>query len=125
MEFTIKQVAERTRLPASTLRFYDRTGLMPLLKKTEYGTRKYSEMDICWLELVRCLRDSGMPLEDIKAFMLLCLEGSSTSEQRKEMLQQHRQNIVKQMDVLNCSLGTIDYKLDHYNEIGIFHIDTR
>ncbi|SCY10109.1 MerR HTH family regulatory protein [Paenibacillus polysaccharolyticus] len=69
MEFTIKQVAERTRLPASTLRFYDRTGLMPLLKKTEYGTRKYSEMDICWLELVRCLRDSGMPLEDIKAFM--------------------------------------------------------
>ncbi|MEO2202836.1 MerR family transcriptional regulator [Paenibacillus pabuli] len=125
MEFTIKQVAERTHLPPSTLRFYDRAGLMPLLKKTEYGTRRYSEMDICWLELVRCLKDSGMSLEDIKAFMLLCLEGSSTSEQRKIMLEQHRQNILKQMDTLNCSLGTIDYKLEHYNEIGIFHIDTK
>jgi DNA-binding transcriptional MerR regulator len=98
---------------------------MPLLKKTEYGTRKYSEMDICWLELVCCLKDSGMSLDDIKAFMLLCLEGSSTSEQRREMLEQHRSSILKQIEVLNCSLGTINYKLEHYNEIGIFHIDTK
>lgn len=125
MEFSIKQVAARTNLPPSTLRYYDKSGLMPLLKKTEYGTRKYSEMDICWLELVCCLKDSGMSLDDIKTFMLLCLEGSSTSEQRRDMLEQHRNSILKQMEVLNCSLGTINYKLEHYNEIGIFHIDTK
>ncbi|OBR64226.1 MerR family transcriptional regulator [Paenibacillus oryzae] len=125
MDYSIKQVAARTNLPASTLRYYDKSGLMPLLKKTEYGTRKYSEMDICWLELVCCLKDSGMSLDDIKAFMLLCLEGSSTSEQRREMLEQHRSSILKQIEVLNCSLGTINYKLEHYNEIGIFHIDTK
>ncbi|MHA7966034.1 MerR family transcriptional regulator [Paenibacillus sp. CAU 1782] len=123
MDYSIKQVAERTNLPPSTLRFYDKAGLMPLLKKTEYGTRKYSEMDICWLELVCCLKDSGMSLDDIRAFMLLCLEGSSTSEQRRDMLEQHRKSILQQMEVLNCSLGTINYKLEHYNEIGIFHID--
>ncbi len=125
MDYSIKQAAARTNLPASTLRYYDKSGLMPLLKKTEYGTRKYSEMDICWLELVCCLKDSGMSLDDIKAFMLLCLEGSSTSEQRREMLEQHRSSILKQIEVLNCSLGTINYKLEHYNEIGIFHIDTK
>lgn len=125
MDYSIKQVAARTNLPASTLRYYDKSGLMPLLKKTEYGTRKYSEMDICWLELVCCLKDSGMSLDDIKAFMLLCLEGSSTSEQRREMLEQHRSSILKQIELLNCSLGTINYKLEHYNEIGIFHIDTK
>ncbi|MFC6334227.1 MerR family transcriptional regulator [Paenibacillus septentrionalis] len=123
MEYTIKQAAARTNLPPSTLRFYDKEGLMPLLKKTAYGTRKYSETDIHWLELVRCLKDSGMPLEEIKAFMLLCLEGSATSEQRREMLERHRTNIEQQMAVLNRSLGVINYKLDHYNEIGIFHID--
>lgn len=123
MEYTIKQAAERTKLPPSTLRFYDKAGLMPLLKKTSYGTRKYSETDIYWLELVRCLKDSGMPLEEIKAFMLLCLEGSATSEQRREILERHRTNIKQQMDVLKRSLGVINYKLDHCNEIGIFHID--
>ncbi|WP_020619284.1 MerR family transcriptional regulator [Paenibacillus daejeonensis] len=123
MEYTIKQAAERVKLPASTLRYYDKNGLMPLLKKTSYGTRQYSETDIHWLELVRCLKDSGMPLDEIKAFMMLCLEGSATSEQRREMLELHRANIERQMRVLTRSLGVINYKLDHYNEIGIFHID--
>ncbi|MUT68557.1 MerR family DNA-binding transcriptional regulator [Paenibacillus sp. NEAU-GSW1] len=43
MEYTIKQVSERTQLPASTLRYYDKEGLMPLLKRTDRGTRKYSD----------------------------------------------------------------------------------
>ena len=123
MDLSIKEVAERTQLPPSTLRYYDKMGLMPMLKKTAYGTRKYSETDISWLDLVCCLRDSGMSLEDIKAFMMLCMRGSSTSEQRRELLEQHREHILKQMDLLHRSLATVDYKLAHYNEIGIFHID--
>ncbi|MBP1904668.1 DNA-binding transcriptional MerR regulator [Paenibacillus turicensis] len=124
MEFTIKQVAERTNLPPSTLRYYDKEGLMPLLKKTEYGTRKYSEMDICWLELVCCLKDSGMSLDEIKAFMTLCLEGSATCEERKHLLEEHKDKILDQINMLNRSLGIINYKLEHYQEIGTFHIDT-
>lgn len=123
MEYTIKQVAERTQLSPSTLRYYDKEGLMPLLKRTEHGIRQYSETDLCWLELVCCLKNSGMQLEEIKQFMLLCLQGSSTSEQRKELLEQHKTNIQMKMEMLNHSLGIINYKLEHYNEIGIFHID--
>lgn len=123
MDLSIKEAAERTQLPPSTLRYYDKVGLMPTLKKTEYGTRKYSETDISWLDLVCCLRDSGMSLDDIRAFMMLCMQGSSTSEQRRELLEQHRKQIVKQMELLHRSLATVDYKLAHYNEIGIFHID--
>src|SRR6218665_2713725 len=104
MEYTIKQVGEKLNLPISTLRYYDREGLMPLLKRTESGIRKYSETDIAWLELVCCLKNTGMPLEEIKAFMELCLTGSSTSEQRKELLEQHKANIVGQMELLNRSL---------------------
>lgn len=123
MEYTIKQVSERTHLPASTLRYYDKEGLTPLLKKTKSGTRKYSEMDLSWLELVCCLKNSGMPLDEIKAFMTLCLRGSSTCEERRELLQNHKENIEIQIDMLQRSLGMINYKLAHYQEIGIFHID--
>jgi len=123
MEYTIKQVAERMQLTPSTLRFYDKEGLMPLLKRSDSGIRKYSETDLSWLELVCCLKNSGMQLDEIKQFMTLCLQGSTTSEQRKEILEQHKANILSKMEVLNRSLDIIDYKLEHYNEIGIFHID--
>jgi len=123
MEYTIKQVAERMQLTPSTLRFYDKEGLMPLLKRSDSGIRKYSQTDLSWLELVCCLKNSGMQLDEIKQFMTLCLQGSTTSEQRKEILEQHKANILSKMEVLNRSLDIIDYKLEHYNEIGIFHID--
>lgn len=123
MDYTIKQVSERLGLPVSTLRYYDKEGLMPLLKRTDYGTRQYSETDICWLELVCCLKNNGMPLNEIKDFMGLCLEGASTCEQRKIMLEKHKEHVLRQIDSLTRSLDMINYKLDHYDEIGIFHID--
>lgn len=125
MEYTIKQVSERTNLSPSTLRYYDKEGLMPLLSRTESGIRKYSDVDISWLGLICCLKNSGMQLDTIKKFMTLCLEGSSTCEERKAILEQHKLHILKQLDVLNHSLDTVNYKLDHYKEIGIFHIDTK
>lgn len=125
MEYTIKEVSERTHLSPSTLRYYDNEGLMPLLGRTDSGIRKFSDVDISWLQLVCCLKNSGMPLKMIKRFMTFCLKGSSTCEQRKEILEQHKADILKQIEVLNSSLETINYKLDHYKEIGIFHIDNK
>lgn len=123
MAYTVKQVSERTKLPPSTLRYYDKEGLMPLLQRTESGTRKYSDVDISWLDLICCLKNSGMPLDEIKQFMTLCLQGSSTCEERRDILEEHKKSIEQQIAMLSCSLETINYKLDHYNEIGIFHID--
>ncbi len=123
MGLTIKQAAGRTNLTAHTLRFYDREGLMPLLKRSPSKMRDYSENDIAWLGLICCLKDSGMPLEEIKEFMNLCLKGSDTCEERRVMLIKHKQNIQEQMEKLKNSLNIVDYKIDHYKEIGIFHID--
>lgn len=125
MEYTIKEVSERTHLSPSTLRYYDKEGLMPLLGRTDSGIRRFSDVDISWLQLVCCLKNSGMPLKMIKRFMAFCLKGSSTCEQRKEILEQHKADILKQIEVLNSSLETINYKLSHYKEIGIFHIDNK
>ncbi|MFL0252859.1 MerR family transcriptional regulator [Clostridium neuense] len=124
MKYTIKQVSKRTQLSEYTLRYYDREGLMPLLKRSKNGIRLYSENDICWIELICCLKNSGMSLVKIKEFMNLCLNGKESCEERKEMLEQHKKSILAQMEKLNKSLCTINYKLEHYKEIGIFHIDS-
>lgn len=117
--YTIKQVAERTNLTISTLRYYDKLGLMPQLNRDSSGIRQFTEQDICWIELICCLKNSGMPLQEIKKFMQLCLK-ENTCEERKEMLEKHRNFILEQIKQLECSLCTINYKLEHYKKIGVF-----
>ena len=123
MTYSIQQVAKKLGLTASALRYYDKEGLLPTLKRTETGIRTFSETDLDWLGLICCLKNSGMPILEIKQFMNLCLRGEDTCEERKEALEKHKTEILKQMEVLKNSLGIINYKIEHYKEIGIFHID--
>ena len=125
MSYTIRQVAEKEGITTHTIRYYDREGLLPLLERTDSGILKFSEEDIHWLELICCLKNSGMPIHRIKEFMNLCLQGEATCEERKQILVEHKQAILKQMEVLKTSLNTVNYKIDHYREIGIFHIDRK
>lgn len=124
MKYTIKQVSEKIKLSEHTLRYYDREGLMPLLKRSSTGIRLYTENDVNWLELICCLKNSGMSLSEIKEFMNLCLQGEKTCEERKDILEHHKKDILNQIEYLKRSLNTINYKIDHYKEIGIFHIDS-
>ncbi len=123
MDYTIKQVSEKTGLTIYTLRYYDKEGLLPLVKRSKSGIRKFTDNDIEWIGLICCLKNSGMSIQHIKEFMDLCLCGNETVETRKEILLQHKKFILEQMEQLNSSLNTINYKIDHYKEIGIFHID--
>jgi DNA-binding transcriptional MerR regulator len=124
MEYTIKQVSEKTNLSIYTLRFYDKEGLLPLVSRTSTGIRKFTDNDIEWLNLICCLKNSGMSLEKIKEFMIFCLEGTKSCEERRALLEKHKINILSQIEQLKHSLKVIDFKIDHYKEVGVFHIDS-
>ena len=121
--YTIKQVAEKTNLTEHTLRYYDREGLIPLLSRSDSGIRQFSEDDMEWIGLICCLKNSGMPILKIKEFMHLCLKGQQSLEERRALLEEHREHILEQQKNLANSLNIINYKIEHYKEIGIFHID--
>lgn len=123
-KYTIKEASKRTGLSISTLRYYDKEGLIPQLERSQTNIRQYGERDIAWLELICCLKNSGMSIEKIKEFMYACLGGESTAEARRKLLEEHRSSILEQIAVLHNSLELVDYKLAHYKEIGTFHIDT-
>ena len=123
--FTIKQISEKTKLTEHTIRYYDREGLIPLITRTQSGIRQFSEDDLEWINLICRLRNSGMPLQEIKEFMQLCLKGKDSIEERRELLIRHRTRIQEQMANLDNSLSFVNYKIEHYKEIGIFHIDKK
>jgi len=121
--YTIKQISEKTNLTEHTIRYYDREGLIPFISRSDSGIRQFSEDNLEWIKLICCLRNSGMPLQEIKEFMQMCLRGNDLLEERKAMLLKHHSRIQDEIKSLENSLSIINYKIEHNKEIGIFHID--
>ena len=97
MGYTIGQVAKKMGLTAHTLRYYEKEGLLPFIKKNSSGLRIFSDNDIGWLELIECLKGTGMSLKGIKQYIDWYIEGDSTLEKRLEMFKQQKVNLEEQM----------------------------
>ena len=80
MGYSIGQVAEKMGLTAHTLRYYEKEGLLPFVKKTGSGLRIFSDEDIGWLQMIECLKGTGMPLKGIKQYIDWYIEGDATLE---------------------------------------------
>lgn len=115
MKYTISQVAEKFNLTAHTIRFYDKEGLLPFVERDGAGIRQFSDNDFDWLKLICCLKNTGMPIKQIRQYIEWCLQGDETLELRKQMLLDHRQEVLNQMESLKENLKTIDYKLEFYS----------
>ena len=117
MNFTIKQTAENTGLSIHTLRYYEKEGLMPQIKRDENGNRIYSPDDIKWVYMIRCLRDTGMKIQSIKKYVSLFKQGKQTVPQRKNILSDHRDNISQQLKLLQNVLLLVNKKIEFYTKI--------
>ncbi len=117
MGYTIGQVAKKMGLTAHTLRYYEKEGLLPFIKKNGSGLRVFSDNDIGWLELIECLKGTGMSLKGIKQYIDWYIEGDSTLEKRLEMFKQQKINLEEQMLQLQKHMEKINYKIAYYSEI--------
>lgn len=65
----IQQAAAASGLPADTIRFYERRGVLPRPPRAANGYRAYTEQHLGTLRLARGLRELGLPLDDIAAIL--------------------------------------------------------
>lgn len=114
MEYSIKQAAEKVNLTEYTIRYYDKEGLLPFVERDKLGNRAFTEDDLEWLGLICCLKNTGMPIKQIKEFIRLCLDGDETLEIRKELLIEHRREVLRKISELKLNLEKINYKISHY-----------
>lgn len=114
MLYTVGEMAKRLGIPASTLRYYDQEGLLPFVERSSSGMRMFKDSDYEWLQIIECLKKTGMPLKDIKTFILMALEGDSTIDPRLELIYKQRESVLKQMEDLQQTLDTLDYKVWYY-----------
>jgi DNA-binding transcriptional MerR regulator len=114
MEYTIGEVAERSDLSIHTLRYYDKEGLLPFVKRTESGIRKFDDADLEGLKVIECLKRTGMPLRDIKQFLDWCQAGDETLQKRRNLFYERRAAVLEQMAELQKTLDTINFKCWYY-----------
>ena len=113
--YTIGQVSKMFHLPVSTLRYYDKEGLFPEIKRTS-GIRKFGEKELEALRVIECLKKSGMEIKDIKQFMKWCSEGSGTYPQRKELFLKQKDVVESEIKRLEKTLDMIRFKCWYYEQ---------
>ncbi|MGL5051773.1 MAG: MerR family transcriptional regulator [Fusobacteriaceae bacterium] len=119
MKKFIGDVGKELNIPTSTLRFYEKKGLLPHVERDKNGIRVYREEDIFWIEIIKCLRETGMSIEDIKHIVELSLQGENTEKQRKDILIEHRKKVEDEMKILKKYIEKINLKIKWYEDKNI------
>ncbi|GEK29093.1 MerR family transcriptional regulator [Furfurilactobacillus siliginis] len=117
--YTIKEVAERFDLTISTIHYYDKQGLLPFVAKNEAGYRVFTQSDLNFIHTICCLKNTGMPIKDIRHYITLCMQGTSTIEKRKLLLLAHKEKIARQQQQLRENMQEVDFKIDRYSSVAV------
>ena len=117
MLYTMKESCTQVEMDYEALKFYCREGLVPNVKRDQNNFRLFDERDIAWIRGVQCLRRCGMSIREIKQYMEYCLQGQDTIPERKEMLEQTRQQLTEKIKVLQDNLKYIESKQQYYDDV--------
>lgn len=113
--YSIGEISKMFQLPISTLRYYDKEGLFPHLKRVN-GVRQFSESEIETLRVIDCLKKSGLEIKEIKEYMSLCSLGNTTLKQRKEIFEKQKEEVLQEMEKLQKILSMLNYKCWYYDQ---------
>ena len=113
--YSIGEISKMFQLPISTLRYYDKEGLFPHLKRVN-GVRQFSEIEIETLRVIDCLKRSGLEIKDIKEYIALCSLGNATLKQRKEIFEKQKEEVLQEMEKLQKVLSMLNYKCWYYDQ---------
>ena len=117
MPLSIAEAAAATDLTPDTLRYYERDGLMLTpVARSATGHRRYSDGDLRWIQLINCLRGTGMPIRDVRRYADLVRGGRGNEHARLALLRAHRQRVLTQLAEVQEHLGAIDKKIGIYED---------
>ena len=115
MEYTISDIAKLMGVSTYTLRYYDKEGLFPNVKRVN-GIRIFEDKDFEWLRVLNCLRNINMPIKKMKEYVELCQQGDVSLKDRLKMIEEQEESINAQIKTLEYYKQEIDFKKKYYEE---------
>ena len=114
MVYTVGKMAKLLGVTASTLRYYDKEGLLPFVERSSGGIRMFRESDIEWLRVIGCMKKAGMSIKDIRQYIELALKGDDTIELRLMMFQHQKQVLQQKLEEMQHTMDMVEYKCWYY-----------
>ena len=115
MFYTVGEMAKRLVIAPSTLRYYDQEGLLPFVERYGGGVRVFKDSDYEWLQIISCLKKTGMQLKDIKSFIEMAMQGDETIEPRLALITKQKAVVQAQIAELEETLRTLAFKEWYYS----------
>ena len=115
MSYSISEVAKMLNVSTYTIRYYDKEGLFPLVKRVN-GIRVFEDKDFPWLRMLNCLKNLNMPIRKIKEYVDLALKGDETLKERYQLILEQEENIERQIKELKYYKKQIDFKKAYYEK---------
>ena len=113
----IAEVAQQFDITPDTLRYYERIGLLPRIKRTASGVRDYSEADCGRIEFIKCMRGANVSIEALQEYMRLLDLGDATIAERKAILEEQRDIAQARIAEMQAGLDRLNHKIDNYGKI--------
>ena len=114
--YTPGEVADKTGFTLDTLRYYERIGLLDDIARTSGGRRMFTDDDISWLGILRCLRDTGMPIATMRRYADLSRDEQTVAE-RVGLLEEHDLEVGRRIAELQAQREHIRAKIRYYRSL--------
>jgi DNA-binding transcriptional MerR regulator len=116
MNIPISDAATRAGVSIHTLHYYEREGLLHVARSTS-GHRRYSSEDLEWIDILTCLRETGMPIRTMREFAALVQQNASNIPERIRILEDHRLEVIERLKALQHNLKHVEGKIGYYKEV--------
>lgn len=114
MSYSIGQVSKKLGITVDTIRYYDKSGILPFVKKNEIGRREFTDNDVHLMRTIICLKNAGVSVADISKFIDYRLQGDSTLNERYQLLEKHRKDLQQQITDLQDTMSYLKFKEWYY-----------
>lgn len=116
MLYSIADAAKQVGVPASTLRYYDKEGLLPQVERTGGGSRVFAERDLDWIRVIEHLKKAGLTIKEIRRYTELVQRGDETLTARRDLIHERRAAVEAELARVQRTLDFITYKGWFYDE---------
>jgi DNA-binding transcriptional MerR regulator len=99
----IGELAERSGVPAKTIRYYEEIGLLPPAEREANGYRTYDEDALQRLRFVQHAQAAGLTLREISQVLAIRSEGRAPCVHVRELLHRHLEQIDARLGELRAT----------------------
>ena len=118
MTYSITDLSKRFDLPASTIRYYEKIGLLENVEHANSYRRVYNDSHIDRLNAIECFKKALLPLDEIKRFFTYEKNMKANSEKILEMMKKQEVKTIESMEALQAGLDHLQKKIRFYTLVN-------